>query len=800
MKNLNIESPSIEVVEVNDSSQLANKLIDAVKENNLELVKSLTSNIGIEDLNQQDKYGKTALHYAYVNPRIAEILLNKMADPSIRSNKFNMSVSSDRDGVDPIGMTIANGSEEVIELFIRYLKKQESPSADSPMDYSSAPEASSTALVSTRGFSSLLSADYYYGEEIYKIEKQFVSNEQVKDVSLDPRVSMNKLEMDIHYLRPDASGKGIGYTPPSDYSILPTLKVGPKIDHEKSFQEEPFKISNNLHIAAERTFNPGLSCELITQLFRTGKYGINDKDSMGRTPLHRAIQMRNLEAVETLLMLGADVNSEYCKIKNEAMYPGQESEEFLKKMDYQDPKVANLEEQFFGVQILSSQNKKPRINQPDSFSRDKKTSENGNTPLIMALKNFRHNEDENDDNLTPIQKQEKEDDMKMIHMILSDRRLNFNTPGEDLKTVLHVVAEKSMYRSMDIFLESKKFEIDSQDDFGDTALHLAAKKGDIKMFNKIMEHGASINIKNKEDKTALDILQQFHDKIKQEEQQISSAKQQLEREGISSQQENTALISLRTKKDELSVQLRKMQLICQSSSSRASNDLLARDPQSILFNAVKRNEIEEVERLLLHDKVSPKIMDANKTTPLHLAVLNKNLKIVDLLLSARAPISPQDKMGNTPLHYAVISNQVEMAKFLLDKRKEIYYSANFNNENAFDLAVANKNSQMLQLLMPNFIEAIKMRNNTTYLACEKHTTSSCEKILDDKAMRTVFLDFRDRDGKSIIDIAQANGLTDLVNLFRTKGLVDSAIDQGVPSANAGEAKISRVECEEIQKS
>lgn len=79
-----------------------------------------------------------------------------------------------------------------------------------------------------------------------------------------------------------------------------------------------------------------------------------------------------------------------------------------------------------------------------------------------------------------------------------------------------------------------------------------------------------------------------------------------------------------------------------------------------------------------------------------------------------------------------------MANFLLDKKKEIYHSTNFNDDNAFDLAVANKNSQMLQLLMPNFIEAIKMRNNTTYLAYEKHTTSSCEKILDDEAMRTVF--------------------------------------------------------------
>ena len=148
-------------------------LIQAVEANNLALVESLLKEIQPDDLNYQDKYGQTALHHAIKYPHIAKVLLEKGADPTIRS-KTSGSFSSERDGVDPIGMAIANGNPEIVKHIIQYLKSQESPSADSSMDHSSSPAASSTALIPTNPFSSLTSADYYAGEEKYITIKKFI--------------------------------------------------------------------------------------------------------------------------------------------------------------------------------------------------------------------------------------------------------------------------------------------------------------------------------------------------------------------------------------------------------------------------------------------------------------------------------------------------------------------------------------------------------------------------------------------------------------------------------------------------
>lgn len=728
MKNPNIDSDLIQAVEANDSN----------------LVESLLNEIQPSDLNYRDKYGQTALHHAIKYPLIAKALLEKGADPTIRS-KTSGSFSSERDGVDPIGMAIANGNPEIVKLIIQYLKSQELPSADSSMDHSLSPAVSSTALVPTNPFSSLTSADYYTGEEKYITIKEFTAD--------------SKKFRDSEAL-----------TYQSAYSELPSLKVEPRLNPKISTIEEPIGLSNNLHIVAERNINPELTRELIIQLHRTGN-NINAKDSLGRTPLHRAIQMRNLEAVETLLALGANVNSEYYKSHEEKLIQ-QHVEKIVKKEQYQDTTIASFERQIFD-ELQDSQSKKPKI-QSDSSDDGGLISKYGDTPFMMALKHCRAGRgDEKDDDLTPEEKMAKENDIRMISMILNNPNLNFNTPGDDLQTPLHVVAEKSMYEVMKVFLMSRKFEIDSQDDFKETALHFAAKKGNIKMVNLLLEHGASTTIKNYNGHTALDLLQEFHENklklIEQEKQALITSKQQLEKDGTSSKREETALITLSAQEEELSSQKTSMELMCFRPLRNSSNDLLATDPQSRLFNAVKTNNLTDVKRLL-QPGVTANIKDANEITPLHMAVQNQNLEIVKLLLNARALTSATDKLGNTPLHYATRSNQIEIATALLNKQSAIYSSENKFGEMAFDIAVTNKNPEMLNLFMPHFIKSMKYRDHDSFSRFDTTTLASCEKILDDEGMKKVFLDFKDENGQSIVHIACANGLKDLVSLFERKGL------------------------------
>jgi ankyrin repeat protein len=454
------------------------ELIKAVKNKDSSSVELILKDIQPEELNYQDTHGKTALHYAVNQPEISKALLEKNADISIRSKSSHylsgvnspLNLSSDRDGFDPIGSAIQEGDSNFLSLIVDHLKKHQKPdshSTDSSIDYPSSSKSSSNALT-------LFSSGYYTGEEKYKYEHNEIdknTKEKPEPFYIDPVVRLlmideQKKAGNTSYLKTDCVS-------------LPIPKFELVTNPEASFVEEKAGLSNNLHLIAERKadLKPGLIREVITHLHGTGQYEINGKDSLGRTPLHRAIQMKNLEAVETLLDLGANVNSEYYKPVTEERIIQQYAEKALESIQIQDPALADLEKIIFqesfekaleSPQIQDStladldaelslfnheihpeyrQNKKIKTS-PSSDLR-----QYGDTPLIMALKSIRHAKP--DEDLTSREREEKEVDMRIMMEITKNPNLNFNTPGDDSKTALHFIAEKSTYEMMEVFLKTK---------------------------------------------------------------------------------------------------------------------------------------------------------------------------------------------------------------------------------------------------------------------------------------------------------------------------------------------------------
>ncbi len=303
-------------------------------------------------------------------------------------------------------------------------------------------------------------------------------------------------------------------------------------------------------------------------------------------------------------------------------------------------------------------------------------------------------------------------------------------------------------------------------------MHIVARKGDIKMFNLLLEHGALANIENKEDKTALKLLEEFQRNqgklIEDEQQKLITAKQKFESEGISSVQEETALIALTERKKELSLQKITIESLYHK-SSRIDYQLSTSDPISALFKAVQEDNLDDVKRLL--DKgTTPNIKDGNGINLLHKAIYNGNFEIAELLMDKGAMISEKNEMNDTALHVAVRENQTEIVAKILEKVVKKRYSLLKNNAGItpFDLAKDSKNLKMLGLLMPHFIDDIKNTNRTSFSNYDKNTVASCEKILNDEAMKEVFLNFKDENGQTIVHIANAKNLTDLINLFDKK--------------------------------
>ncbi|XP_022163100.1 ankyrin repeat domain-containing protein 27-like [Myzus persicae] len=73
-------------------------------------------------------------------------------------------------------------------------------------------------------------------------------------------------------------------------------------------------------------------------------------------------------------------------------------------------------------------------------------------------------------------------------------------------TALHLAVKNKMTGVIDVLLDSKKCNINNQDNSGNSALHYACTIGDANIITKLLEHGADLGTINKKFISALDIL------------------------------------------------------------------------------------------------------------------------------------------------------------------------------------------------------------------------------------------------------------------------------------------------------
>ena len=76
------------------------------------------------------------------------------------------------------------------------------------------------------------------------------------------------------------------------------------------------------------------------------------------------------------------------------------------------------------------------------------------------------------------------------------------------------------------------------------------------------------------------------------------------------------------------------------------------------LNTHRSNQYEVVE-LLPHNKCDPNICNKDEQSPLHVAVEQRNMKVIILLLQGNANPNLQDKEGRTPLHIALEADDTE---------------------------------------------------------------------------------------------------------------------------------------------
>lgn len=99
-------------------------------------------------------------------------------------------------------------------------------------------------------------------------------------------------------------------------------------------------------------------------------------------------------------------------------------------------------------------------------------------------------------------------------------------------------------------------------------------------------------------------------------------------------------------------------------------------------------------------KANISLPDSRTYTPLHYAIINKNLENVCYLVKHGASLDSGDYM---PLYLAAETNQIEMAELFLKQNKDIVNAISKNGVTALHVSAFNGHLEMVKLLIKNGI-------------------------------------------------------------------------------------------------
>ena len=130
-----------------------------------------------------------------------------------------------------------------------------------------------------------------------------------------------------------------------------------------------------------------------------------------------------------------------------------------------------------------------------------------------------------------------------------------------------------------------------------------------------------------------------------------------------------------------------------------------------LHECVNKSDINKISKAC-------KIYDINSATkagitPLHIAVKNRDLKMVIFLLDSGADIDAQDVNGLAPLHYAIGQKRIKIVKYLVKRGADIGLANNYGITPLHQAAYGGRVEIVEFLLMNGADVFAKNDNNST---------------------------------------------------------------------------------------
>ena len=358
----------------------------------------------------------------------------------------------------------------------------------------------------------------------------------------------------------------------------------------------------------------------------------------------------------------------------------------------------------------------------------------------------------------------------VINILLDVDASNINDVDNRGNTPLHWASMKDRADTVSLLIENGA-DIEAKDIDNWTALHYAAAFASLQTVEALVDNGADKNSLTKDGNVPVNYAKDETIKT-----YLSGGKigredtEEVVEEETKETAENTETSETITE-DELNNELDTTQ-----NGSIVDPTVVDLDPKQLeLLIAVKNNDIIAV-NALLKENVNPNFVDEEGYSPLHRAVLNNNLDVVNVLLSYK-DIDTEIKLpyeasvddwylgGATPLLVASYTGNADIVNALIEAGSDIRAKDDIDGATTIHIASANGNNEVINILLNKdntlINEADSMKDTPLHWASIKNQTDTISLLLANGADTKL----TNSDGNTVLHYAAMYGDVNTVNVL-----------------------------------
>jgi ankyrin repeat protein len=292
------------------------------------------------------------------------------------------------------------------------------------------------------------------------------------------------------------------------------------------------------------------------------------------------------------------------------------------------------------------------------------------------------------------------------------------------------------------------FDVDSTNERGETALHIAAMYGKTYAVQMLLEKRAFVYALTKDYKTPINLaLDNGHGKI-------------------------ANLLTEKTRTHPFSIGRKNVKTAGFSTEDRTSLDNFETNNDFPLHLAVYQGNLKRIKLLIDKGEMVDAITNIRET-PLHIAAFKGNVDTAELLIEKGASVNALAIRYETPLHRAALSGNSEIVALLIEKGASVNALA-IGNETPLHCAALSGNSETAELLIENgaSVNDLATGNETPLLWAAQSGNSKTAEVLIEKGASVNALAI---DNETPLHWAAQRGNSETAELLIEKGASVNAL-------------------------